>query len=195
MKNSSKYKIAIIGLGYVGLPLAVEFGKKYDVVGFDVNQNRIAELKKGNDHTLEVERGELAEALLLEYSTEIEDIRDCNIYIVTVPTPIDQYKQPDLTPLIKASEMIGSVIKKGDIVIYESTVYLSVCFSFPHPLSISVSLSLSSLFLSLSLFILSLSVSHSDISMLCFHFFFISLTLYIFHALSSKQNLNSSSSS
>ena len=117
------YKIAIIGLGYVGLPLAVEFGKKMEVVGFDINQSRIAELQSGKDSTLEVGEAELKEASKLSYTANLEDMRDCNIYIVTVPTPIDEHKRPDLTPLEKASETIGSLLKANDIVIYESTVY------------------------------------------------------------------------
>lgn len=119
----SNAKIAIIGLGYVGLPLAVEFGKIRAVVGFDIHQARIDALKLGQDHTLEVSESELASAQLLQFSHHVEDLQDCKIFIVTVPTPIDQYRQPDLTPLIKASETIGKVLKKGDIVIYESTVY------------------------------------------------------------------------
>lgn len=116
-------KIAIIGLGYVGLPLAVEFGKKYDVVGFDINEERIAELKSGYDRTLEVDEANLKSASLLYFSREKEDLKACNIFIVTVPTPVDKHKRPDLTPLIKASEIVGGALKKGDIVIYESTVY------------------------------------------------------------------------
>ncbi|PWF25103.1 Vi polysaccharide biosynthesis UDP-N-acetylglucosamine C-6 dehydrogenase TviB [Corticimicrobacter populi] len=116
-------KLAIIGLGYVGLPLAVEFGRKRSVVGFDINKARIAELKSGRDHTLEVSSEELAEAGQLSFSHEVSDLAQCNVFIVTVPTPIDEYKQPDLTPLVKASETIGGILKKGDIVIYESTVY------------------------------------------------------------------------
>src|SRR3989338_8238115 len=116
-------KLAIIGLGYVGLPLAVEFGKKRQVVGFDINQKRIDELKAGNDFTLETTTEELRDAKLLTYTTNLEDLRDCTCFIVTVPTPIDEHKRPDLTPLIKASESVGKVLKKGDIVIYESTVY------------------------------------------------------------------------
>ncbi|CAN6134464.1 WecC UDP-N-acetyl-D-mannosaminuronate dehydrogenase [Methylophilaceae bacterium] len=116
-------KLAIIGLGYVGLPLAVEFGKKRQVVGFDINQKRIDELKSGNDFTLETTAEELHDAKLLSYTTNLEDLRDCTCFIVTVPTPIDEHKRPDLTPLIKASESVGQVLKKGDIVIYESTVY------------------------------------------------------------------------
>lgn len=116
-------KIGVIGLGYVGLPLAVEFGKKFDVLGFDINRTRIAELIEGYDSTLEVSSGELVESSLLNFSYSVDDLKSCNIYIVTVPTPIDEHKQPDLTPLIKASEMLGLVISKGNIVIYESTVY------------------------------------------------------------------------
>lgn len=116
-------KLAIIGLGYVGLPLAVNFGMKRSVLGFDINGLRIEELRSGKDGTLETTPEELAAAKYLNYTTSIEDLRACNCYIVTVPTPIDKYKRPDLTPLIKASEIVGSVLKPGDIVIYESTVY------------------------------------------------------------------------
>lgn len=116
-------KIGIIGLGYVGLPLAVEFGKQLEVVGFDINQSRIEELKKGIDRTLETDHDELASAVNLTFSFNPEDLRKVNHFIVTVPTPVDNYKTPDLTPLIKASETVGKVLKKGDIVIYESTVY------------------------------------------------------------------------
>lgn len=116
-------KLAIIGLGYVGLPLAVEFGKHYQTLGFDINQARVAELKNGTDHTLEVSSEELASASKLRFSHQLEDLKSANIYIVTVPTPIDEHRRPDLTPLIKASETLGKVIKPGDIVIYESTVY------------------------------------------------------------------------
>ncbi|NOL50453.1 Vi polysaccharide biosynthesis UDP-N-acetylglucosamine C-6 dehydrogenase TviB [Pelistega europaea] len=116
-------KLAIVGLGYVGLPLAVEFGKKRDVLGFDINKKRIAELQSGTDHTLEVSSEELKEAAHLHFSAESTELAKANTFIVTVPTPIDEYKQPDLTPLEKASETIGKVLKKGDIVIYESTVY------------------------------------------------------------------------
>lgn len=116
-------KLSIVGLGYVGLPLAVEFGRKRHVVGFDVNERRIGELKVGTDFTLETTQEELAAAKYLTYTTNLDDLRSCNCYIVTVPTPIDEYKRPDLTPLIKASESVGKVLKKGDIVIYESTVY------------------------------------------------------------------------
>ncbi|MDX5379085.1 MAG: Vi polysaccharide biosynthesis UDP-N-acetylglucosamine C-6 dehydrogenase TviB [Halomonas sp.] len=116
-------RIAIIGLGYVGLPLAVEFGKKYPTLGFDINAARIDELRAGRDSTLEVEPEELAAAIQLGYTTDPERLRDCNIYIVTVPTPIDSHKRPDLTPLEKASETVGKFLNKGDIVIFESTVY------------------------------------------------------------------------
>ena len=123
MLTLNNTKLAIIGLGYVGLPLAVEFGKKIPVVGFDINKNRVGELKNGMDNTLEVESNELKEATLLTYTTSTGDLESCNVYIVTVPTPIDKSKNPDLTPLIKASEMLGQVMSKGDVVIYESTVY------------------------------------------------------------------------
>lgn len=116
-------KIAIVGLGYVGLPLAVEFGKRYETIGFDVNAARIDELRDGTDSTLEVDTEEMASAMRLSFSTRLDDIRECSVYIVTVPTPIDAAKRPDLTPLIKASESLGKVIAAGDIVVYESTVY------------------------------------------------------------------------
>lgn len=123
MIQLSDVKIAIIGLGYVGLPLAVEFGKKVPVVGFDIYQKRINELKSGKDHTLEVSPEELVQATQLTYSAQLDDLKDCNFFIVTVPTPIDEFKQPDLTPLVKASQSIAQVLTKGDIVVYESTVY------------------------------------------------------------------------
>ena len=116
-------KLAVIGLGYVGLPLAIEFGKKRSVVGFDINQTRIDELKAGNDSTLETNEEELRDAKHLIYTTNPEDLKAANCFIVTVPTPIDAHKRPDLTPLIKASEIVGNALKKDDIVIYESTVY------------------------------------------------------------------------
>lgn len=116
-------KLAVIGLGYVGLPLAVEFGKQRNVLGFDINPRRIAELNEGVDHTLEVEASELKAAAHLRYTSDVAELAQANVYIVTVPTPIDEYKRPDLTPLIRASETIGKVLKRGDIVIYESTVY------------------------------------------------------------------------
>jgi len=121
--NLDQIKLGIIGLGYVGLPLAVEFGKKRSVVGFDLNPKRIDELRSGIDATLEVDAAELSQAGQLTFSTDVEDLRGCNCFIVTVPTPIDEHKRPDLTPLIKASQTIGQVLKSGDIVIYESTVY------------------------------------------------------------------------
>lgn len=121
--NTSNAKIVIIGLGYVGLPLAVEFGKMRSVLGFDINQGRIAELQSGQDHTLEVSPAELKQASKLSFSADPAALAACNFFIVTVPTPIDEHKQPDLTPLIKASETIGKVLKRGDVVVYESTVY------------------------------------------------------------------------
>ena len=123
MININKLKMAVIGLGYVGLPLAVEFGKQHSVVGFDINASRIAALMAGTDHTLEVSDEELAVAIHLRYSSDIQTLKDCNFFIVTVPTPIDSSKQPDLRPLITASKAIGSLLKKNDIVVYESTVY------------------------------------------------------------------------
>ncbi|MFK3871716.1 Vi polysaccharide biosynthesis UDP-N-acetylglucosamine C-6 dehydrogenase TviB [Pseudoalteromonas rhizosphaerae] len=116
-------KIGIIGLGYVGLPLAVEFGKKYQVLGFDINQKRVDELDAGHDATLEVSDNELADVKNLTFSCNKQDLAECNVYIVTVPTPIDDSNAPDLTPLRKASELLGEFVKKGDVVIYESTVY------------------------------------------------------------------------
>lgn len=115
--------IAVIGLGYVGLPLAVEFGKQRKVVGFDINAARIDELRAGEDSTLEVDAAELGQAMHLSFTSDLNDLADCTIFIVTVPTPIDEHKRPDLTPLLKASETIGKVLKRGDTVIYESTVY------------------------------------------------------------------------
>lgn len=123
MLDLQNIKLAVIGLGYVGLPLAVEFGKKRDVLGFDINPRRIAELNSGVDNTLEVESEELQAATRLRYTSDASELAQANVYIVTVPTPIDEYKRPDLTPLIRASETIGKVLKRGDIVIYESTVY------------------------------------------------------------------------
>ncbi|MFL1455721.1 Vi polysaccharide biosynthesis UDP-N-acetylglucosamine C-6 dehydrogenase TviB [Marinobacter sp. GN3S48] len=116
-------KIAVVGLGYVGLPLAAAFGEKREVVGFDINARRIAELKDGVDFTREVSSDELAASSGLSFTDSVDEIRDCQVYVVTVPTPIDEYKSPDLTPLVKASESVGKVLKQGDIVIYESTVY------------------------------------------------------------------------
>ena len=123
MFDLSKIKIAVIGLGYVGLPLAVEFGKKLQVSGFDVNIKRIDELRSGKDRTLEVSDAELKEAVHLSYTANLNELKECNFFIVTVPTPIDASKQPDLTPLSKASQSIAKVLSVGDIVVYESTVY------------------------------------------------------------------------
>ena len=116
-------KLAVIGLGYVGLPLAVEFGKARPVIGFDINHNRIQALKAGRDTTLEVSNEELSEASLLRFSSSLSDLKSCNTYVITVPTPIDDHKRPNLTPLLKASETVGKVLNRGDVVIYESTVY------------------------------------------------------------------------
>jgi UDP-N-acetyl-D-galactosamine dehydrogenase len=115
--------IAIVGLGYVGLPLAVEFGKKYDTIGFDINSARIAALQSGVDATLEVDSSELASSTKLKFTDQLAELARAQVYIVTVPTPVDDHKRPDLTPLVKASQMLGKVIKRGDVVIYESTVY------------------------------------------------------------------------
>ncbi|MEN4904775.1 Vi polysaccharide biosynthesis UDP-N-acetylglucosamine C-6 dehydrogenase TviB [Luteimonas sp. TWI1416] len=123
MSSTGTAAIAVIGLGYVGLPLAVEFGKRYDTIGFDINVRRVEELRGGSDHTLEVDAEELRSANRLRYTTETAGIADANVYIVTVPTPINEHKHPDLTPLIKASQAIGTVLKHGDTVIYESTVF------------------------------------------------------------------------
>lgn len=123
MQSLDSSRIGIIGLGYVGLPLAVEFGKRYDTLGFDINSTRIDDLRAGRDNTLEVDAAELAESSRLRFSADRDDLRACNVYIVTVPTPIDAAKRPDLTPLIRASETLGKVLKVGDIVVYESTVY------------------------------------------------------------------------
>lgn len=119
----SNPKIAIIGLGYVGLPLAVEFSKKYPTIGYDIKENRIKELMSGHDSTLEIADEELSAANQLKFSNTETEIASANVYIVTVPTPIDEHRQPDLTPLVKASELLGRVVSKGDILIYESTVY------------------------------------------------------------------------
>tara|TARA_B100000925_G_C22007758_1_gene474509 strand:+ start:2081 stop:3358 length:1278 start_codon:yes stop_codon:yes gene_type:complete len=123
MNVNKKIKIAVIGLGYVGLPLAVEFGKKYPTFGFDINKERINELKNGKDSTMEVSDDQLLISNELRFSIDVSEISDCNIFIITVPTPIDNYKNPDLQPLIQASKLVGSILKKQDIVIYESTVY------------------------------------------------------------------------
>jgi len=121
--NLRNLQIGVVGLGYVGLPLAVEFGKHFRTVGFDIKAERVAELSKGIDSTLECDAKELAAASKLSYTTHLNDLKACRVFIVTVPTPIDDYKRPDLTPLVKSSESVGKVLKKGDVVVYESTVY------------------------------------------------------------------------
>ena len=121
--NLRNLRVGVIGLGYVGLPLAVEFGKRFNTIGFDVKQDRVDELRRGHDATLETTPEELAAATRLACTTRLADLRECRVFIVTVPTPIDEYKRPDLTPLVKASESVGQVLKKGDVVVYESTVY------------------------------------------------------------------------
>ncbi len=121
--NLNNTTIALIGLGYVGLPLAVEFGKHRPVIGFDINRTRVAELQGGQDHTLECSPEQLKAARHLRFSSQLDNLRDCGIFIVTVPTPVDDAHRPDLTPLVKASQTVGSVLKKGDVVIYESTVF------------------------------------------------------------------------
>ena len=117
LPSPANTRIAVVGLGYVGLPLAVEFGKQYDTVGFDINQRRIAELRDGRDATLEVEPELLAEAVGLVFTSELDGIAGCNVYIVTVPTPIDNARRPDLAPLRRASEALGTVLKTGDTVV------------------------------------------------------------------------------
>jgi UDP-N-acetyl-D-galactosamine dehydrogenase len=123
MTRLEEVSLAVVGLGYVGLPLAVEFGKRYPTTGFDINQQRVRDLQSGVDHTLEVGREELAAVKQLRYTTRIEETADCNVYIVTVPTPVDAAKRPDLTPLVRASESVGKVLRPGNVVVYESTVY------------------------------------------------------------------------
>jgi len=123
MLRLRKCRIGVVGLGYVGLPLAVEFGKHFETIGFDVNPQRVAQLRKGRDSTLEVSPEELRAAQRLSYTTDLEGLRRCRVFIVTVPTPIDGYKRPDLSPLVRASESVGAVLSKGALVIYESTVY------------------------------------------------------------------------
>ncbi|MCU7796123.1 MAG: Vi polysaccharide biosynthesis UDP-N-acetylglucosamine C-6 dehydrogenase TviB [Candidatus Thiodiazotropha sp. (ex Myrtea spinifera)] len=123
MFDFEKVHIGVLGLGYVGLPLAVEFGKKYPTIGFDINEPRVKELREGRDSSLEVEPKELQAVAHLTYTTNQDDLKACNVLIVTVPTPINQHKQPDLTPLVKASQTLGQIIKPGDIAIFESTVY------------------------------------------------------------------------
>ena len=124
MLCSSDAKIAVIGLGYVGLPLAVEFGKTREVIGYDINHDRIAALQCNHDATMEIEENELIEAKYLRFTSSLNEIENCNTYIITVPTPIDNNKKPNLKPLINASEAVGKVLKNGDIVIYESTSIL-----------------------------------------------------------------------
>ena len=121
--NLRNLQVGVIGLGYVGLPLAAEFGKHFRTVGFDIKPARIRELRAGRDSTLEVSRAELKEASLLSFTSDLKDLKSCRVFIVTVPTPIDDYNRPDLTPLVKSSETVGKVLKKGDVVVYESTVY------------------------------------------------------------------------
>jgi len=121
--DSGSIRVTVIGLGYVGLPLAVEFGKRYPTLGFDINAKRIAELGAGRDHTLEQTAEQLASAKQLTFTSQADELKDTDIFIVTVPTPVDEYKRPDLTPLVKASETVGKVLKRGAIVVYESTVY------------------------------------------------------------------------
>jgi UDP-N-acetyl-D-galactosamine dehydrogenase len=123
VRELSECRIAVVGLGYVGLPLAVEFGKRRPVIGFDIDPVRIVELEKGRDRTREVDADELALAQGLSFSSDAADLDDCNFTIVTVPTPIDEHRRPDLRPLIKASETVGKALKAGDIIVYESTVY------------------------------------------------------------------------
>jgi len=123
MQTNSDQRLAILGLGYVGLPLAVEFGKHFDTLGFDVHSQRVDALRAGHDHTGEVDPSDLAAASKLRFSNDADDLRNCNVYIVAVPTPIDEHKRPDFSPLISASRTIGTVLARGDLVIYESTVY------------------------------------------------------------------------
>jgi UDP-N-acetyl-D-galactosamine dehydrogenase len=118
-----KSRLAVVGLGYVGLPLAVEFGKLYQTIGFDVNPQRIAQLRRGRDHTLEVTAAQLKAAQHLTFTTELQQLKRCQVFLVTVPTPIDEYKRPDLGPLTRASESVGKVLRRGAVVVYESTVY------------------------------------------------------------------------
>jgi UDP-N-acetyl-D-galactosamine dehydrogenase len=122
MFNLHKCRVGIVGLGYVGLPLAVEFGRHFDTVGFDVKPKRIRELKVGRDSTREASPQELRSASRLQFTTRLQDLKACGVMVVTVPTPIDEFKRPELTPLMRASESIGKVLKKGDVVVYESTV-------------------------------------------------------------------------
>jgi UDP-N-acetyl-D-galactosamine dehydrogenase len=126
MLSLDNARIGVVGLGYVGLPLAVEFGKRFDVVGFDINDERIEELRRGEDRTLELDGAELAAATSLRYTSKLQDLSGCNVYIITVPTPVDAARRPDFDPLLKSSAAIGSILKRGDIVVYESTVYPGV---------------------------------------------------------------------
>jgi UDP-N-acetyl-D-glucosamine/UDP-N-acetyl-D-galactosamine dehydrogenase len=123
MVNLHKCRVGIVGLGYVGLPLALEFRKHFDTVGFDIKPKRIRELKAGRDSTREASPQELRSASRLQFTTHLQDLKPCGVMVVTVPTPIDDFKRPELTPLIRASESIGKVLKKGALVVYESTVY------------------------------------------------------------------------
>src|ERR1019366_3915172 len=116
-------RIGVVGLGYVGLPLAIEFGKHFVTIGFDIKRERISELRAGRDSTLEIDRNDFRAADKLQFTSQAQDLKNCTVFIVTVPTPIDEYKRPDLTPLVRASEIVARVLKKGDVVIYESTVY------------------------------------------------------------------------
>ena len=116
-------RVGVVGLGYVGLPLAIEFGKHYVTVGFDVKRERISELRAGRDSTLEIDKDDFRAADHLQFTSQAKDLKNCTAYIVTVPTPIDDHKRPDLAPLISASQIVAGVLKKGDVVIYESTVY------------------------------------------------------------------------
>ncbi len=134
MRSLDDVTIAVIGLGYVGLPLAVEFGKRYATIGFDIDPARIDELRQGRDSTLEASAEELAQATELSYTTAAEDIESCSVYIVTVPTPIGRNRRPVLTPLASASELVGRALKQGDVVIYESTVYLGCTEEFCVPI-------------------------------------------------------------
>ncbi len=132
-------KIAVIGLGYVGLPLAVEFAGQYPTIGFDINQSRIDELKAGKDSTLEVEPAELSKLKNMSFTADPQDIRHCNIYIVAVPTPIDEFKQPDLKPLQSACRTVGAALKQGDVVIFESTVFPGASEEVCVPILVQVS--------------------------------------------------------
>ena len=116
-------RVGVVGLGYVGLPLAIEFGKHFATIGFDIKRERISELRAGRDSTLEIDKNDFRAAENLKFTFQAQDLKNCTVFVVTVPTPIDEYKRPDLTPLVGASEIVARVLKKGDVVIYESTVY------------------------------------------------------------------------